>query len=91
MMPGPYIARPEDIAGFDLYGTRNNDGTITIGHSAPEVTLPSFPDEVELLGNVYTLEFVRENGDDGDGRIEKWRKEAASDDPRLRICWGVYV
>lgn len=80
----PYQLRPEDLAGFDIYGSRNNDGTITIGHAEPTVRLPAFPDKVEVLGNVYTLEAVTEN----DGM---WRENAEPNDPRLRICWGVYV
>lgn len=87
----PYMARSQDIAGFDLYGERNDDGTITLGHTEPKIVVPAFPDEVELLDAVYTLEFVRENGITDDGQIEPWRQSASPDDPRLRICWGIYV
>lgn len=86
-----YQLRGEDLAGFDLYGERNDDGTITLGHTEPKLTLPDFPDEVEVLGNVYTLECIRWNTRYDDGTEKPWSKEAAPDDPRRRICWGIYV
>lgn len=76
-----YAATKEDIAGLDLIGHRQDDGSITLGSG---VNLPAFPEEVEIAGATFTLEDVREN----DG---PWRETAAPDHPGLRICWGVYV
>lgn len=88
----PYEIQGAHIAGFDLYGTKNDDGTFTIGHSEPKVTLPEFPAEVELLGVTYGLEYVKWNAylDDPHGAEQPWAKDAPPDDPRRRICWGIY-
>lgn len=92
LVPDIYAPKPGEVAGFDLYGERQDDGSIKLGTAStiPEVPdnrthLPAFPDNVEVLGRVYTLEFIRGN-DEGE-----WAKTAPVDDPRRRICWGVYV
>ena len=54
--PGPY-----EIAGFDLYAERQDDGTLLIGFGEVKPRLTDFPAEVELLGATYTLEDVRKN------------------------------
>ena len=84
-----YAPRKYEIAGFDLLGERQDDGSIKLG-SKPRFSpddrthLPAFPEEVEVGGIVYKLEFVKENQGE-------WRKTAPPDHPGLRICWGVYV
>jgi len=79
-----YIPKKYEIAGFELYGERQDDGSIKLGASSETTHLPAFPEQVEVCGVVYTLECVTENEWDG-------RDSCSPDDPRLRICWGVYV
>lgn len=91
-MSETYTPKRGEVAGLDLYGERQDDGTIKLG-SAPSMGddhrthVREFPEEIEVEGVVYTLEFVKENHWQGREQLEK-------DDPsdmRLRICWGVYV
>lgn len=86
-----YKLRGIDLAGFDIYGERQDDGKILIGHSGETLLLDAFPQEVEVLGYTFELEFIRENGKDDSGAVLEWAKNVPADDPRLRICWGVYV
>lgn len=91
----PYVPKEWEIAGFDLFGERQDDGSIKLGHHNPNLPglpdkrthVPAFPKEVEAFGAVYTLEFVKEN--EWEGRAEVEKNNPA--DPRLRICWGIYV
>lgn len=86
-----YRVRSEDLASFELFGERTDDGKILLGHSNPKVLVDEFPAEVEVLGQTFVLEFVRENGKNDSGQVLEWAKAVAADDPRLRICWGIYV
>ena len=74
-----YVAKKGDLAGFDLIGRRQDDGSIRLGARGEGEALPDWPEEVELLGNVYTLEEVKkQNGPQvpiGNRDIE----------------WGIYV
>lgn len=92
--------KQHELAGFDVIGYRQKDGRIALGgHNSPllramdahmgtEITIvDAFPEQVELLGAVWTLEYVKEN--EWEGRAEAERTNP--DDPRLRICWGIYV
>lgn len=89
-----YVPEPWEIAGFDLFGERQDDGSIKLGSRSqvpgfPDTRthLPAFPEAVAVVGVDYTLEFVKENEWEGRAEVEK----ANPDDPRLRICWGIYV
>jgi len=89
-----YAPKPWEIAGFELYGERQDNGSIKLGTHDPASQLPdqrtqvpAFPEKVEVVGVVYTLEFVKENNWGGRKRVEK--NDPAN--PLLRICWGVYV
>lgn len=72
--------KPGDIAGFELYGERQADGTILVG--TPPVgnrrRLEDFPETIELLGMTYTLEEVRRNRDMFPGPVPP-------------IEWGLYI
>lgn len=84
-----YKPRKFEIAGVDILGERQDDGSIKLGAEpsiGPDTRthLPAFPEKIDVEGVTYTLEDVREN----DG---KWRETAPPDHPGLRLCWGVYV
>lgn len=70
----------EEIAGFDLIGFRQPDGTILLGTN--EIPMSDFPAEAEILGQVYTLENVVLNDANGD---------MPDDHPGKNIEWGQYV
>lgn len=83
---GVYEPKPFEIAGVDLFGRRQPDGTVLVGPS-PSGTggtrLPDFPEKIRVCGAVYTLEFVRKNNQDGPA--------ADPGHPGHDIEWGVYV
>lgn len=75
---------PTWLAGFEVFGERQDDGSIILGHTEPKKTASEFPAAITVLGVTYTLEFVKENEFPSTINIP-------ADDPRRRICWGVYV
>lgn len=91
-MPETYTPKRGEIAGVDLFGEIQKDGTIKLG-SAPRLgddhrtQVREFPEEIEVEGVVYKLEDVRKNTWHGREQVEK----DDPDDPRLSIVWGVYV
>jgi hypothetical protein len=87
-----YKPKKFEISGFELYGERQDDGTIKLGYTPSigddhRTHLREFPKEVLVEGSVYTLEYVQENKWPGRAEVEN----SDPDDMRLRICWGVYV
>lgn len=81
-----YVLRPEELAGFDVYGERQDDGSITLGSCGTKVNVPAFPQEVTIPGyGTYTLEGVRENSEGMDPQ------RFPPDHKGWRICWGIYV
>lgn len=54
------IVNSKTLAGFDLCGWKQKDGTIKLDDGQ---TIKEFPKEVEMCGNIYTLEYVDEVGD----------------------------
>lgn len=90
-----YQPKPYDIAGFDIYGERQPDGSIKIGpppaqpESRDERThLPDFPDSIEVCGAVYTLEYVKPNEISDKMRARLSPERLAHQET---ICWGIYV
>lgn len=81
-MGKPYKAKKYDLAGFDLFGRRQSDGTIMLGIGSNPTPMDDFPKEVEVLGVVYTLEYIKKN-DDPLGKL-------ANDHPGKNIEWGIY-
>jgi hypothetical protein len=77
-----HIATDDDLAGFDLCGTRQPDGSIKLDGGA---VYEDWPKEVELPGinRTYTLEHVKKN--------LKNRKPLPDDHPGRYIEWGIYV
>lgn len=87
-----YQPKPFEVAGVDLIGERQSDGSIKLGSASrfgpdTRTSVPAFPEEIEVCGATYTLEYVKEN--DWAGR--KALEQSDPNDPRLRICWGIYV
>ncbi len=75
----PYIPKPFEIAGFELFGKRLPNGKVEIGTgSVGNTVMDDFPEKVEVCGAVYTLEEVKKNTDEN-GNI------------RDNIEWGIYV
>jgi hypothetical protein len=78
-MSTPYKPQKYDLAGFDLVGYRQPDGSIRLGS---KVIVSEFPPEVELIGVVYTLEEIVVNDKDG---------TLSEDHPGKHLMWGIYV
>ena len=86
---GTYHPKAFEIAGFDLFGERQSDGSIKLGAKprlGPDdrTHLSAFPEKVRVQGATYELEFVKENLDGQGNRLPP-------DHPGHNICWGVYV
>lgn len=92
--------KPHELAGFDVIGYRQKDGRIALGGSGSPlvkamdahlgvtpIVVDTFPEQIELLGVIWALEFVKENEWEGRAEVERTNP----DDPRLSICWGIYV
>jgi hypothetical protein len=75
-----YSPKPWEVAGFELIGYRQEDGSIRLGNEKG-THLPDFPKEVEAFGVVYCLEEVRKNKDE---------YNLSPDHEGYRIEWGVY-
>ena len=78
-----YQVKLSDIAGFDVLGTRLPSGKIRLGFDGQGDVLDDFPEEIELVGTTYTLEYIKKN-----------REECNLIDPNhpgYNIEWGVYV
>jgi hypothetical protein len=63
----PYVPIAGEVAGFDLCGWKQPDGTILLGsgnNAVRSTRVKAFPEEVELCGSVWSLESVKwqENG-----------------------------
>ena len=62
-----YKPKENDIAGFDLVGWRHSKEKLVIGATSKDdkkgTTMKNFPEEVSLNGNIYTLEYTKEQGD----------------------------
>lgn len=78
----PYRPMPREISGFELYGTRLPDGRIRIG-DADGTIVDAFPEEVEVINTIYSLEDVKVN------RLEF--NITDPEHPGYNIEWGVYV
>lgn len=57
-----FVIQEGELAGFDLAGTRQSNGTIKLWGSRRIIT--DWPEEIPMLGETYTLEYVTP-GDDG--------------------------
>jgi len=75
----PYYPKQYDLAGFDIAGELQDDGTICLSVGD---TVEAFPPEVKLLGVVYTLENTLLNREAND---------LQPSDPGYNLCWGQYV
>lgn len=67
-----YEPKPYEIAGFDLFARLQDDG---IYETLAGTKFKEFPPEVRVCGAVYTLEYVKNDENEGD--------------PSIR--WGIYV
>lgn len=57
------------LAGFDLYGYRDNTGKVTIGDTS--IQIDEWPDEIVLGDDTYTFEYTqRGNFVEGKGTFE---------------------
>jgi len=76
----PYIPKPAEIAGIDLYGLRQKDGSILIGEKNP-THLKDFPENIIVCDRVYGLESISKNKDDC---------SLSETDKGYNIEWGIY-
>lgn len=74
-----YLVRHTDLAGFDLIGRRQEDGTLKLGPFGEGEQLDDWPEEAEILGKVFILEEVKKQ--DGPKVPENKRD----------VEWGIYV
>lgn len=84
-----YQPKPMEIAGVDIVGERQSDGTLKLGTAStvlPDTrdAVDAFPEEVEVCGATYTLETVRKNKDDFPAVVVPGH-------PGYNIEWGIYV
>ena len=80
-MGKPYEPKPGEIAGFEIIGYRQPDGTVKIPNEDAEAVL-DFPEEVRVCGATYTLEGVNKNDEDG---------TMPDDHGGKYIEWGLYA
>lgn len=59
-MTEPYKPKKFEIAGFELCGWKLDNGDVVLGPSClgDRTVVPAFPEQVDVLGVVYTLETV---------------------------------
>lgn len=82
-----YRPKPFEIAGVDLFGRRQSDGSVIIGDArnlGDGTPMPDFPQEIEVCGAVYTLEFIKKNKDEAPDVVVPGH-------PGYGIEWGIYV
>lgn len=84
-----YKPQPFEIAGVDLSGERQDDGTVKIGtkpNFGPDnrPNLPDFPEEIDVCGTIYTLEFIKKNRDEAPDVVVPGH-------PGYNLEWGIYV
>jgi hypothetical protein len=77
-----YEPKKGEVAGFDLVGHRQADGSIILGTPPTSESIPEFPEEVKAFGAVYTLEYIKKNDPD-----DKLPNEHSG----KTIEWGIYV
>lgn len=76
-----YEPKAGQIAGLELIGYRQQDGTIKLGTQSGE-HLENFPEEIQTPYGIFTLEFIKKNDEEDvlppthEGKM---------------IEWGVYV
>lgn len=58
-MSTPYEPKSGEICGFDMIGTRLENGKLALGFGKNLTIVDDFPSEVMAFGNVYTLEARR--------------------------------
>lgn len=82
-------AQRGEISSFSIYGKRQEDGSIEIGHSGSTRNVDSWPVEMSLDGHYmsYGLEYVEKQTTEG---VEEFRNvDEIPDEPGLE--WGVYM
>lgn len=87
-----YINKPE-LAGFDLAGERQADGTIHLQTNPTDEEpnpVEEWPREATFQGDyhTYTLEYVRKQTDDGVVKLDPDEAVGNTEEGRE---WGVYV
>ena len=81
-----FVPKAGEIAGFDMIGWKQTDGTFILGDKTYGRRVDEFPQEVHVCDVTYTLEFIKWNTDEQSEEIlATWTDEQKS------ICWGVYV
>lgn len=82
-------ARKEEIAEFSIYGERQADGSIELGHTGETRTVEEWPDTMAPGTDHFDfgLEYVEKQMDDG---VEKFYDvDEVPSEPGLE--WGVYL
>lgn len=85
-------AQKSEVAGFDLYGHRLEDGRVKMGEGSDVRIVDEWPEKVTLGPDfpTYTLEWVRVNKDTGVTE-DLDPVEVVDRDMEPGIEWGVYV
>lgn len=84
-------ARKSEVAGFDLFGKRREDGKVELGtREGDKRVREEWPESVTLGPgfHTYTLEWVRKQMPDG---VEKLHPNEVGEDSEPGIEWGIYV
>jgi len=77
-----YAPKQYDVAGVDLIGHRQEDGSIKLGPGGGGAHLPDFPKSVRVVGVVYNLERITKNRE---------LSNLSKDHDGYNIEWGEYM
>lgn len=82
----PFEPKNGEVAGLELVGYKQADGTIRLGDYKRGKILKEFPPCVRVAGAVYTLEEVKWQAD-------SWKPEDMKDwtEQQRTIGWGEYA
>lgn len=73
-----------EIAGVNLIGYRQADGSVVLGDQTHGTHLPDFPEDIDVEGVTYSLEYVRKNREESPDIVVPGH-------PGYPIEWGIYV
>lgn len=77
-----YEAKKGQIAGFEVIGYRQKDGSVQLGNPENGDILTDFPNEIKTPYGIFQLESIKSNDEED---------KLPNDHPGKNIEWGIYV